>query len=434
MAYTPTEVVEVRAFGRRVGAVAASRTSRAYAFEYDPAWVRGGIELAPELMPLVHRNRVHVFPQLNPQTYQGLPPMIADSLPDRFGNAVVDAYLARQGVRANQITALDRLAYLGNRGMGALEYVPDTAPELPAPTGLELAELIIGARAAVAGTLTSDAASEAALQRIIDVGTSAGGARAKAVLNINDETGELRSGHLPPQPGYTAWLLKFDGVGDDDQLHNTAGYGRIEYAYSLMARAAGIRMAETRLLEENGRAHFLTRRFDRPDAGGKLHLQSLCALDGLDFNLTGSHDYAQYFQRILALELGEGALVEAFRRMVFNVAAANCDDHTKNVAFLMDADGRWSLAPAYDLTHAYRPDSPWVNQHQMGVDGEFADIRRTQLMSLADRFAIPGAKAAIEQVADAVSRWHEFAAEAGVPQQTITELARDHRVAQITRR
>jgi len=428
MPYSPTSLIEVRAWGRTVGAIAAQPRGRAYAFEFDQDWVRGGIDLSPALMPIGGRRRVFSFPGLSEATFQGLPPLIADALPDRFGNAIVDAYLAREGVPAAQITALDRLAYLGSRGLGALEFVPDVAPHAPSPTGLDLADLITSARAAVEGSLASDSESEASLRRIIDVGTSAGGARAKAILNINIDTMELRSGHLPPEPGFDPWLLKFDGVGDDDQLHETGNFGRVEYAYSLMARAAGITMSETRLLEENGRAHFMTRRFDREGGGRKLHAQTLCGMDALDFNQTNTHDYAQYLSRIDALGLGEDSLVEAFRRAAFNVASANCDDHTKNFSFLLDEKSGWHLAPAYDITHAYRPTSIWVNQHLMSVDGEFADIRRRHLLVLADQFAIPGARSVLDQVADSVTRWDGFADEAGVPDQMARAIKADHRV------
>jgi serine/threonine-protein kinase HipA len=433
MAYSPATLIEVRAWNRTVGALVASPRSRAYAFEYDPSWRRTAIELSPALMPVNGPTRVYTFPGLSEKTFQYLPPMIADALPDRFGNAVVDAYLAREGVARNQITPLDRLAYLGSRGLGALEFRPDVAPHSPAPTGLDLADLITSARAAIEGSLASEAESEASLRRIIDVGTSAGGARAKAIVNLNIDTMELRSGHLPPEPGFEPWLLKFDGVGSDEQVHETGNFGRVEYAYSRMARDAGIQISETRLLEENGRAHFMTRRFDREPGKPKLHLQTLCGMDALDFNQTGTHDYAQYLSRIDSLGLDEDALVEGFRRAAFNVAAANCDDHTKNFSFLLDAETGWRLAPAYDITHAYRRESLWVSQHQMSVNGEFADIRRSHLLALADRFAIPGAKTVLARVADSVARWSAFASDAGVPRAMSEAIAADHRVAEISR-
>lgn len=414
MAYHGTTVVEVRAWGERVGALAASGRRGAYGFEYAPEWCRGGTELAPLLMPAVPR-RTYAFPDLSVETFQGLPPMIADSLPDRFGNSVVNAYLARNGISLSQITALDRLAYLGDRGLGALEFLPDTAPHDPTPTALDLGELVSSARRAVHGSLATEAESEDALRQIIEVGTSAGGARAKAIVNFDPSTHELISGHAVGGRGYQPWLLKFDGIDDRSQLVETGNYGRVEYAYSLMAKAAGIVMPDTRLLEENGRAHFMTRRFDRTDDGRKLHLQSLCGIAGLDYNQAGTHDYAQYFQVIAELGLGAEALTQAFVRMAFNAGAANCDDHTKNFAFLMGAGGQWQLAPAYDVTYAYNPDSPWVNQHQMSVEGRFRDIGRVELLALAERFDVPGALAALPRIADVIDAWPTFAEEAGVP-------------------
>jgi serine/threonine-protein kinase HipA len=421
LAYAPVGIVEVRAWGRTVGALAPSSRRGAFAFEYDPAWVRSGLELAPVLMP--SSRTVFTFPGLSEETWQGLPPMIADSLPDRFGNAIVDAWLARNGIDRDSVTALDRLAYLGSRGMGALEFVPDREPRLPPPTALRLSDLVLSARRAVEGTLATEGESQAALRRIIDVGTSAGGARAKAIVNIDRQTDEVRSGHLAPEPGFEPWLLKFDGVGADDQLGPGQNYGRIEYAYSLMARAAGITMSETRLLEENGRAHFMTRRFDRMDGDIRLHLQTLCATDALDFNAIGVNDYAQYLARVAAL--APAGLEQAYRRMVFNVAAANRDDHTKNFAFLMTERGEWSLAPAYDITHAANPESLWLRAHLMSVNGRFADIRRSDLLAVADRFAVPGAVSIFADVNAALDSWPEFAARAGLSDTQRVLVARD---------
>jgi serine/threonine-protein kinase HipA len=426
MAYVPTELVEVRAWGRTVGAVAPGRRRGAWSFQFDPEWIRTGIELAPGLMPL--SRRTYSFPELNPQTYRGLPPMIADSLPDRFGNSIVDAWMARNGVAADQITALDRLAYLGPRGLGALEYVPDRAPHLPAPTGFDLLEIVTAARAAVDGSLASEAESEETLRRIIEVGTSAGGARAKAIINYNRITDEIRSGHIAPTAGFEPWLLKLDGVGADEQLGTGGNYGRIEFAYSLMAAAADIHMSETKLLREHGRAHFMTRRFDRSDGGAKLHLQSLCAIAGLDYNAIGVHDYAQLLTQVQALGLGDEATAEAWRRMVFNVATANHDDHTKNHAFLFEPADGWRLAPAYDLTHAYTPGSTWTDQHLMSVNGKFRDITRDDLLAVADQFEVPGARAALGRILDVVDSWPEFAGIAEVPPTASDEVAVDFQV------
>ena len=422
MPYVPVDVVEVRAWGRTVGALAPGGRGT-YAFQYADDWVRSGIELAPSLMPL--RRAPYAFPGLSEETFQGLPPMIADSLPDRFGNSIVNRWLAEQGIAPERITALDRLAYLGSRGMGALEYVPDRAPHSPSPTGLDLGELVRAAREAVSGSFQDEATSQETLNRILLVGTSAGGARAKAIVHVDRVTGEVRSGHTPAGGELEPWLLKFDGVGVDTELGTGAQYGRIEYAYARMAAAAGIEMMASQLLEEHGRAHFMTRRFDRGPEGERIHLQSLCGLDAVDFNLIGVNDYAQLFVRIDGLGLGPDARNQAFRRMAFNVAAANCDDHSKNHAFLYDATSGWRLSPAYDVTHAHNPASPWTRQHLMGVNGKFTDITRADLLAVADDFAIPGARAAIAEVRDAIGSWPEFAREAGVESATIDAVAHD---------
>lgn len=418
MAYRRVEVLRVNAFGHPVGAVAASSTGRAFAFEYEPSWLRRGIQLAPILMPAqVRGRREFEFPRLNADTFMDLPPMLADSAPDRFGNGIIDAALARQGVGLSEVTALDRLAYVGGRGMGALTFVPDTSPRFE-PTSLELRRLVEAARSALEGRLDESGATES-LNQLLSVGTSAGGARAKAVVAFNPGTGEMRAGGIDAPEGFEQWLLKFDGVGADQQLGAGGDYGRTEYAYSLMAAAAGVEMSSTRLVEEGGRAHFFTKRFDRGGSGAdadRLHMQSLCALVGADFNQVGVHDYASLFTtaRALGLEVAGADGVQLLRRAAFNVLASNNDDHTKNHAYLMDANGDWSLAPAYDLTFAYNPAGEWTSQHLMSIGGEFGVITRRHLHNLGDRFDVPGYRLVVGEVADAVSRWREFAAAAAV--------------------
>ncbi len=423
MTYRHVDLLRVEAFGRTVGAVGAATRGRSYAFQYDPEWVRTGIELSPLLMPLARARSPFAFPGLNPQTFHDLPPMIADSLPDAFGTGIVDAVLAREGVSREQITPLDRLAYVGTRGMGVLTFVPDQSPR-DLPTSLEMSELVEAARRAVQGDLSSPGTRTESLNHLLAVGTSAGGARAKAVIAWNRTTGEMMAGAIASPPGFEQWLLKFDGVGSDRQLGASAEYGRTEYAYSLMARAAGIDMAATELLEEGGRAHFVTRRFDRPGAEGeRVHMQTLCGLAGLDFNLTGTHDYASYFTTLAALGIEDRE--QAFARVVFNVLASNNDDHTKNLSFLMDASGVWRLAPAYDVTFAYSPTSQWVSRHLMSVEGRFEGIRRVNLETLGDRVGVAGYRDIIARVADAVASFERFAADAGLS---------DARVAEITAR
>jgi serine/threonine-protein kinase HipA len=349
--------------------------------------------------------------------------MIADSLPDDFGNALTTAYLAREGVLPENITPLDRLAYLGNRGMGALEFHPMRGPLTRKSTAIEMSELVVAARSALTGEIATEVGTTKAIAHLIAVGTSAGGARAKAVVALNPATGELRSGQVPTDPGFEPWLLKLDGVNPGLDLGASGHYGRIEYAYSRMAAAAGITMTECRLLEEEGRAHFMTRRFDRTPRGDKIHVQSLCALAHLDFRQIGAHDYAQLFLQIEQFGLGADARAEAFRRMVFNVAAANCDDHAKSFSFLLPEGDPWQLSPAYDVTHAHAPGSEWTRQHLMAVNGNTVGINRDDVMSVADRFGVPGAAGIVEQVLAAVDEWPNQAADAGVPEEVAHGVA-----------
>jgi serine/threonine-protein kinase HipA len=396
-----------------------------YAFEYERGWMDDRVELAPTTMPTSGPQRTFIFPTLPPPTYHRLPSMLADSLPDDFGNALTTAYLANEGVPPSAITPLDRLAYLGSRGVGALEFHPLRGPRTRTTTAIELAELVGAARSALTGRTTSPDEITDALSHLIAVGTSAGGARAKAVVSLNPRTGELRSGQVRADPGFEHWLLKLDGVGADLDLGDTGNFGRIEYGYHLMAQSAGIEMTPCQLLEEGGRAHFMTRRFDRLDNGEKVHVQTLCALAELDFRQIGTHDYAQLFVLIDQLGLGAEARGEAFRRMVFNVAAANCDDHTKNFSFTLPRGGQWSLSPAYDVTHAHSPNSHWTRQHLMAVNGRTTEITRADVLEVGDRFSVPRVSSTIDQVLDAVASWPNFAARAGVPEEATKRIRQD---------
>lgn len=414
MAYTPVQAVEVTAWGLRVGAVAPDPRLGAYVFEYYPDWVARGIELAPLEMPTSRRR--HVFPALPEATFHRLPALLADALPDDFGNAIIDAWLARQGIRRGEVTPLDRLAYMSNRAMGALEFRPSRGPRQRVSSAVEMSALVEGARSVLDERFAGDRETEAAIQSLIQVGTSAGGARAKAVIAWNPSTGEIRSGQLPAADGFEFWLIKLDGVGRDSELGSGGDYGRVEFAYSRMAAAAGIDMTDCRLLEENGRAHFMTRRYDRV-GDQKVHALTLCGMTHLDFRQRQTHDYSQYFETISALGLGAEAREQAFRRMVFNVLGANCDDHTKNFSFLLsEPSGSWWLAPAYDVTYAYNPAGQWTYQHLMSVNGKFRDIGRDDIMAVADRHLVPRASAVVEEVREAVSQWPEYADEAGLTQ------------------
>lgn len=412
--YRNAEVVEVLAWGRRVGAVARDPARNYCAFEYDPAWVRGGVELAPLTMPLAQAREPFLFSDLPEATYKRLPAMLADALPDDFGNALIDAWMADRGMRKEDVTPLDRLAYMGKRGMGALTFRPMHGPVPSKPTAIDMGKLVEAARKAVQGDFDGDAHASAALKQIIQVGTSAGGARAKATIAWNSETQEVRTGQFDIPDGFEAWLLKFDGVGEDSQLGPSKSYGRIEHAYYLMATAAGIDMSPCRLLRENGRAHFMTRRFDRT-GNQRHHMQTLCAISHLDYKQVGTHSYNQLFLAARSLGLGADAMAQILRRMVFNVLAVNNDDHTKNFSFLLREGGRWELAPAYDITHAFKSDSKWVKEHQMSINGKFDRIARADVRAVAERFdllaELPGV---IDGVRKAVAGWEAFAGESGV--------------------
>jgi serine/threonine-protein kinase HipA len=423
--YRPVDVVEIRAWGHLVGAVTLDPALGYYAFEYDRRWQRRGIELAPLTMPVA--KAVHVFPLLPELTYRRLPAMLADALPDDFGNALIDAYLAREGVAKEQISALDRLAYMGGRAMGAMEFKPARGPRQKT-TAIEIGSLVESTRLALNGNFKGDRETEAAIMNLLLVGTSAGGAKAKAVIAWNPETGAIRSGQLPADPGFDYWLIKLDGVTPEQQLAGSLGEGRLEYAYYLMATAAGISMSECRLLEENGRAHFLTRRFDRQN-GEKQHIQTLCAINHIDYKQLGTYDYNQFLQTITALGLPPEDLAQGYRRMVFNVMAANCDDHSKNHSFLLGEHGKWHLAPAYDLTHAFNPHGKWTFQHFHSVNGRFAGIRVSDLEAVGDRFMVPGYRQIIKDVKGAVAQWPEFAKKAGLNESQWKRVQNDLRHA-----
>lgn len=428
-------ITRVELWGRTIGAVSMSEGREYAAFQYDPEFAGSGIEVSPFTMPL--SDRVYEFPHLPRPTFYGLPGMLADSLPDKFGNALIDAWLATEGRTPESFHALDRLCYTGKRGMGALEFAPVLGPRARTATKIEidalvrLASEVLTHRVGLTGSFAGPS-RQRALRDILRVGTSAGGARAKALIAWNRETNEVRSGQVTAGEGFSYWLLKFDGVrgNKDRELDDPTGFGAIEYGYSLMARAAGIRMSECRLLEENGRRHFMTRRFDRLAGGGKLHMQSLCALRHFDFNAPGAHGYEQALLTIRELGLPMEVVEEQFRRMVFNIVARNQDDHVKNIAFLMDKQGRWSLSPAFDVSYSYNPSGAWTATHQMTLNGKrdgfvVEDFRAGARSALMKRGR---AEAILEEVTKAVRRWPEFAAAAGVNEETREKIQTSHRL------
>jgi len=428
-------IARVLLWGRTIGAVSIADDSEVAAFQYDPEFARSGIEVAPLMLPL--SDRVYQFPELPRTAFHGLPGLLADSLPDRFGNALIDAWLATQGRTADSFNAVERLCYTGARGMGALEFVPTLGPGPQRATTIEidalvrLASDVLTQRSALHSRL-ADGDQEKALNDILRVGTSAGGARAKAVIAWHPQTGEVRSGQVTAGDGFEYWLLKFDGVAGnkDKELDDPKGYGAIEYAYHLMAKAAGIEMAECRLLEENGRRHFMAKRFDRLPGGGKVHMQSLGALAHFDYNLAGAYSYEQALLVIRQLQLPMTDIEQQFRRMVFNIVARNQDDHVKNIAFLMNQRGQWALAPAFDLTYSYNPSGTWTARHQMTLNGkrdgftlaDFKQCAHTAMMKRGRSDRI------VAEVTAAVARWPEFAAAANVAEGWRDTIARNLRL------
>ena len=415
-------VAEVKLWGRTIGAIALDGGSDTARFEYSPQFVQSGIEVAPLTMPLA--SRVYQFPNLAPGTFHGLPGLLSDSLPDKFGNALIDAWLATQGREPGSFNAVERLCYMGNRGMGALEFLPVHGPKtsnaqtIHVDALVALASEILTHREELSVSLSGDKKKQQALKQILQVGTSAGGARAKAVIAWNPDTNEVRSGQVKAGDGFGYWLLKFDGVSGnkDKEMEDPKGYGLIEYAYYRMAVDAGLEMSECHLLKENGRQHFMTRRFDRLQNGEKLHMQSLCAMAHYDFNMAGAYSYEQALQVIKKLGMGMDAVEQQFRRMVFNIVARNQDDHVKNIAFLMDKRGQWSLSPAFDVTYSYNSKGSWTAQHQMSMNGKRDNFLMEDFIACEKTAGMKRgrAKAIVAEVQRAVSRWPDVAEEVGV--------------------
>jgi serine/threonine-protein kinase HipA len=411
----------VKLWGRTIGAVSLDDDATTATFEYDPAFIGSSIELAPLMMPL--SGRLYSFPSLQPETFHGLPGLLADSLPDRFGNALINAWLARSGRTQESFNAVERLCYVGSRGMGALEYAPATRLGAPGSSHIEVDKLVALASEALThrdnlqGWIHGDG-KKTALQDILRVGTSAGGARAKAVIAWNPETNEVRSGQVKAGRGFEYWLMKFEGVSGnrDKEQEDPKGYGAIEYAYYRMALDAGITMNPSRLFEEGGRRHFMTKRFDRLEGGGKLHMQSLCGMAHYDFNQAGAYGYEQALQVIRRLGLPMASIEEQFRRMVFNIVARNQDDHVKNIAFLMDRSGNWSLSPAFDMTYSYQPGGKWTSSHQMTMNGKRTGFTLEDFKACARIATMKRGRAEtiIGEVTDVVAQWCDYADESRV--------------------
>lgn len=416
-----TSQATVRLWGTDIGYVTLDSERQTADFEYERNFLRSGIELSPLRMPLA--SRVYQFPELSLKSFHGLPGLLADSLPDKFGNAIIDTWLATTGRKPESFNAVERLCYIGNRGMGALEFRPDTRRGRPGSSKVHVAQLvelaseILTYRESLA-TVFANRRDEQAVREILRVGSSAGGARAKALIAWNPVTNEVKSRQVPAEIGFEYWLMKFDGVKNnrDKELADPDGYGAVEYAYHLMAKDAGISMMPCRLFEENGRRHFMTKRFDRTDDGVKRHMLSLAALAHYDFNMPGAYGYEQAMVTMEELGLGRDAIEQQFRRMVFNIVARNQDDHVKNIAFLMDRKGQWSLSPAFDVTYSFNPTGDWTSAHQMTLNGKRDDFAMNDFEACGKlaRLKQGQGKSIVSEIQTIVSNWRNYADEVKV--------------------
>ena len=420
---------EVWLWGTRIGAVTLPAGDQFASFEYDPDFLPSGINLSPLKMP--PGRQVYRFPALALESFQGLPGLLADALPDKYGNALIDAWLATQGRTGADFNAIERLSYTGMRGMGALEFIPaqgpvfNTAEKVRIDALVTLASEVLAHRSELKVSLTGNDKVDA-LREILRVGTSAGGARAKAIIAWNPQTNDVCSGQVRAPEGFEYWLMKFDGVDNnkDHDLADPLGYGAIEYAYSRMAAEAGIEMSECRLFEEGPRRHFMTRRFDRLADGDKLHMQSLAALLHLDFNQPGAHAYEQAFAAIRELGLGQDTLTQQFRRAVFNIVGRNQDDHVKNIAFLMDRGGKWRLSPAFDVSWSYNPNGRWTAQHQMSLGGKRDGFTLGDLVGAGKAAGLSrrAVNQVVSDVIDSASHWRKIAQQVGVRRDFIDDI------------
>lgn len=416
-------MAEVRLWDKRVGVVHWDEAQAIASFQYDQNFVHQGLQVSPITMPL--STSIYSFQGLNRLTFMGLPGLLAESLPDAFGRALLDEWLRLQ--QRDNANPVERLCYQGTRSMGALEFAPVMERGLSDSTNIEVANLVKVASMALhnkEALQTSFAEPTEALMDILRVGTSAGGQRAKAVIAYNDETGEVRSGQVDAPAGFDYWLIKLDGV-TNSLLGDPQHFGEIEYVHYLLAKKAGIDMTECRLLHENNRAHFMTRRFDRQH-GEKLHMQTLCGLAHYDYNLLHAYSYEQAFSVMRALYLPYPQAEEFFRRMVFNVVACNQDDHTKNISFLMDKTGTWRLSPAYDMSWAYSSQGVWTQSHQMSLNGKRSGITRDDLLAVAKNMNIKKAARIIDQVTEAVSTWKAEASAYDIAPEVVDMIEKTH--------
>lgn len=424
---------EIKIWGESVGAVRWFQDRGLASFQYDTKFLSKGWDISPLKMPIKNGNRTYSFPELRPtraddtNTFKGLPGLLSDALPDKYGNELINVWLAQRGRPANSMNPVEQLCFIGSRGMGALEFEKPLFPSEKRAVTFEIKSLvdvaqeILSQREGFAANLKKDDLK--AISDIIKIGTSAGGARAKAVIAYNAKTGEVKSGQAKAPKGFEHWLIKLDGV-KDSVLGDSSGFGRVEYAYHLMAKNCGIDMMECQLFKENGRAHFMTKRFDREGHDTKHHIQTFCGIQHFDYTKLYSYSYEQLFQTMRTLKLTYPEAEQMFRRMVFNVMATNYDDHTKNFSFRLKKDGKWELSPAYDVCYSYDPKNPWVNQHSLSVNGKYLDITKSDLMTIATVNNIKKGEKIIDEIKAVVSNWQQYAEEVEVEQKlrnTITK-------------
>ncbi len=416
------DVAEIKIWGEWVGAVRWDESQQLGYFQYDTKFIQKGWDLSPLKMPISQGTQIYSFPELRIgrnetlDTFKGLPGLLADALPDKYGNRLISTWLAQQGRTENSMNPVEKLCFIGTRGMGALEFEPATIKTSTRNFSLEfdglveLAKKMLHDREGFLTHLSKD--EEKAMMEILKIGTSAGGARPKAVIAYNRKTGEIKSGQGSIPKGFEHWLLKLDGVSGE-QFGESSGWGRVEYAYYLMAKDCKIEISECRLLEENGRAHFMTKRFDR-DGNIKHHTQSLCGMQHYDFNDMYGYSYEQVFQTMRLLYLTYPEAEQMFRRMVFNVLATNFDDHTKNFSFILKKDDRWRLAPAYDLCFSFDPTNHWVNKQTLSINGKRLEITKEDLMTIAKNNNIKKGDKIIDEMNSIIKSWTTYASQANV--------------------
>lgn len=412
------DFAEVKIWGELVGAVRWDMDKRLASFQYDTKFLLKGWDISPIKMPLKNGNQIYSFPELRPtrgestDTFKGLPGLLSDALPDKYGNQLINVWLAQRGRPANSMNPVEQLCFIGSRGMGALEFERPLFQSAKQAVTLEIKSLVDAAqrmlsiREVFKTNLRED--EQKAINDIIKIGTSAGGARAKAVIAYNIKTGEVKSGQAKAPKGFEHWLIKLDGV-KDSQLRDSHGFGRVEYTYHLMAKDCGIDMMECKLLEENGRAHFMTKRFDREGNDTKHHIQTFCGIQHFDYNNLYSYSYEQLFQTMRMLRLSYPEAEQMFRRMVFNVMATNYDDHTKNFSFRLKKDGKWELSPAYDVCYSYDPNNVWVSQHTLSINGKHKDLTIADLMTIATANNIKKGEKIIDEIKSVISNWQQYA-------------------------